>query len=221
MSKTRAVLFGAAVGVAAAAEGFWVKHVGAMRSVMRDRDFSARIDLTTLKGTPHLYALGPSEGLNAEITVFDGEPAIATVEKGAVRVSRGHPKAAFLVWARVDRWQSVPVPAAVRTAEELERFAAKAAKGRGIDAAKPFPFLVRGKAADLSYHIVRGGEHLPFEAKGASIEVLGFYSTAHHGVFTHHGTNIHLHFRTGDGKESGHIDALTLAPGATLLLPRP
>jgi len=201
------------------AQRFWVKHAGALRDVMRNRDFSARIDLAALKGTPHLYALGPSEGLNAEITVFDGRPAIAVVENGTVRVKQTFPKAAFLVYSRVDRWQQVNVPATVKTAEDVEVFVAKAAGAKGIDSKKPFPFLLRGRPERISYHVVKNGDHIPFEGKGKPIEVLGIYSASHHGVFTHHGTNIHLHFRTGDDKESGHIDTLDLSLGTTLYLP--
>ena len=61
--------------------GYWVKHVGQMSDVMMRKDYSAHMDLSTLKGIPHLYALGPAEGLNGEITIIDGEPSIAPGEK--------------------------------------------------------------------------------------------------------------------------------------------
>lgn len=75
-----------------------VETVGAMRDVMQKGDLSARISLDALAGLPHLYALGPLEGLKGEITIFDGVPSIATVEAGEMRVTSGFDhKAPFLV----------------------------------------------------------------------------------------------------------------------------
>ena len=52
-----------------------------------------------------------------------------------------------------------------------------------------------------------------------AVRLVGVYSEHHHGVFTHHGTNMHIHVLTEDGRQSGHLDSLRLAPGGTLLLP--
>jgi hypothetical protein len=200
-------------------KGYWVKHAGMMRNVMQKHDYSAHFDMATLKKTPHLYALGPVEGLNGEITVFDSKPSVAIVHGGKIKVEESFPKAAFLVYGQVTKWQEVSLPLNVTTMEQLETSVGKAAQEKGLDAEKPFPFLVKGTAGLLSYHIVSKGEHVPFQAKAQPVEVLGFYSTHDQGVFVHHGTNIHLHFRTKDENVSGHIDDLTLKPGAVLLLP--
>ena len=49
--------------------------------------------------------------------------------------------------------------------------------------------------------------------------MVGFYSDAHHGIFTHHSTNMHIHMKTGDHKVAGHVDDLTLGPKMILKLP--
>jgi acetolactate decarboxylase len=49
--------------------------------------------------------------------------------------------------------------------------------------------------------------------------MLGFYSNAHHAIFTHHMTNMHIHVKTTDNKIAGHVDDLTLGKGMILKLP--
>lgn len=52
-----------------------------------------------------------------------------------------------------------------------------------------------------------------------SVEILGFYSGRHHGLFTHHTTNMHLHMKNSEGTIVGHVDGLTLKQGMELKLP--
>jgi len=47
---------------------------------------------------------------------------------------------------RVPRWQEVPIPPAVSSFAALERFVPQAAAAAGLDAARPLPFLVHGRA---------------------------------------------------------------------------
>ena len=54
------------------------------------------------------------------------------------------------MWAEVPLWQQVPIPADVRSFEELESFVPKAAAAAGLDADKPLPFLVGGANASSS-----------------------------------------------------------------------
>jgi acetolactate decarboxylase len=49
--------------------------------------------------------------------------------------------------------------------------------------------------------------------------IVGFYSSTHEGVFTHRGSQAHLHVLLPNGT-SGHVDELELGPDVELLLPR-
>src|ERR1041385_206454 len=191
-----AVLLAAGMTEAEEAGGFWVKHAGQMSDVMMRKDYSAHMDISTLKGVPHLYAMGPVEGLNGEVTVLDSEPSIATVEAGKVSTAKRYPRAAFLVYGQAANWQQVAIPATIKTDRELEGFVAKAARSKGVDVDKPFPFLVKGTPAEIGFHVVKAGEHVTFTIKAKAVQILGFYSSHDQGVFVHHGTNIHLHFVT-------------------------
>lgn len=209
-----------------------VKAEGEMRTVMLKGDLAARADTAALRGRKNLYALGPVEGLKGEVSIFAGKPAVATVRDGKPSVAEDWPKACFLVSAEVARWDKTEIPKGVESLEHLQAFVEKSAKAAGLDAAEPFPFLVTGTPKKVTYHIVwktDGLPHtkelhakakLPFGVEGRGVEMLGFYSDKHHGVFTHHDTNIHVHFRTADGTDSGHVDAVELAGGMSLHLPR-
>ena len=52
------------------------------------------------------------------------------------------------------------------------------------------------------------------------IEVLGFRSDRHEGVFIPAGETMHMHLRTLDGRRSGHLEDVDLPPGSRLALPR-
>ena len=210
-----------------------VKSGGEMRNVMQKGDLDARVDCASLRGLKGLYALGPVEGLKGEITILDGKPAVTAVRDGKPAVSEDWPKACFLVYAQVERWQTVELPKGVESLDHLQEFVQNAAKQAGLDAEKPFPFLVTGTPKRVKYHVVwktDGLPHtkelhakakLPFEVAGREVQMVGFYSDKHHGVFTHHDANIHVHVRTTDGKDAGHVDAAELVSGMTLHLPKP
>jgi acetolactate decarboxylase len=55
-------------------------------------------------------------------------------------------------------------------------------------------------------------EHTP-------VELVGFHSLDHRGIFTPKESNVHVHLRTEDGRISGHLEAIRLAPGARLAVP--
>ena len=210
-----------------------VKSGGEMRTVMQKGNLEAHMDCATLRELKGLYALGPVEGLKGEITILDGKPSITTVKDGKPVVGEDWPKACFLVYAQVERWQTVGLPEGVETLEHLQEFVQTSAKKAGLDTGKPFPFLVTGTPKRVKYHVVwktDGQPHtkelhakakLPFEVAERVVQMVGFYSDKHHGVFTHHDTNIHVHARTTDGKDAGHVDAVDLVAGMTLHLPKP
>ena len=95
-----------------------------------------------------------------------------------------------------------------------------------IDAAATAPFLVwshveawrmvdlpEGSVVDHETH--NRAKHLvPLIQQ--PVELLGFHAIAAQGIYTHHTTHLHLHLRTVRGDIMGHVDELTLAPGAVV-----
>lgn len=210
-----------------------VLSVGEMRKVMQDGDVSAAIDLRRLAETKHLYALGPVEGLKGEVTVWDGKPSIALIRDGKISISDSFEfKACFLVYAQVQSWHEVAIPEEISDEEQLENFVAQAAVKQGLDVKGPFPFAVKATPKKVAFHVVNKTDDSPqtgkkhdqikarFVIENAAVRLIGFYSDHHHGVFTHHDSNIHLHVITDDEKQSGHVESLQLGNGGTLLLPK-
>ena len=98
------------------------------------------------------------------------------------------------------------------------------------DANQAFPFLIEGVFPHVDWHVsrrkipeeVHGHEaHIKSSIRGTlaieQVKVIGFFSKKHHRIFTHRYEHPRSCHRV-DGSVSGHIDAMTIAPGATLFL---
>jgi acetolactate decarboxylase len=213
--------------------GYELWFIGAQRETIMNGKLAAALDLRTLAGRPHLYGLGPIEQLRGEVTIADSRPALARVAPdGTVNVAPSFDAGVpFFVWAEVPRWILRPIPAEIRSFEDLERFVPQAAIAAGLDAEKPLPFLVNGREDLIEFHILNRIGDLPhnmeehkkiqikFELATVEATIVGFHSTRHRGVFTPGDSNIHIHFQTPDNTKSGHIQKLEIGDGARLGLP--
>jgi acetolactate decarboxylase len=209
-----------------------VRWVGAQRDVLAG-DVSGKTSLGSLAGLSHLYALGPRAGVSGEITVFDGEPTIARVLDGQLRVetSADH-EACFLVYDQVEAWHETVQRQAIEGEAAVEAAVLKAARDLGIEGADPFVFLIRAAGADVTFHVLDKRDDLPhtpalherakirFEIQRQAVEVLGFYSSRHRGIFTPKDSDLHMHLRTLDGRASGHVEKIAVEPGAAIAVPR-
>jgi acetolactate decarboxylase len=160
------------------------------------------------------------------VSVFAGVPSIATVAGGRAVVATGlaH-RACFLVYSEVPAWREEPLDAELADSALMEAIVQRAAAA-GLGA--PWPFLIRGRAAHARLHILdkRDGQpHTPERHEAAKVRftvadepvvVLGFYSTGHRGIFTPADSDVHMHLKTADGRLSGHLESIRLAPGARL-----
>jgi acetolactate decarboxylase len=210
-----------------------VYHKGALKNMMHEGDLSAQADLADLKNIPHLYALGALENLKGELQIWDSQPFHTIVENKQLTVDQSFDKkAALLVYASVPKWKTIEVPKTVTTYQELEKYVAKAAQQQQLNTDQPFAFMLTGTFESLDWHVIDWKEgdnehshekHIQSGLQGTlrqtNAEILGFYSNAHHAIFTHHTTNMHLHVKTVDNKIAGHVDDLTLGEEMLLRLP--
>jgi len=208
-----------------------VRWSGAQRDVLAG-DLGGHVDLSPLSVLSDLYGLGPLEGARGEVSIFRGVPSIARVEHGVVVTTSGWAvRACFLVWAQVPVWHTRIVDAAVTDLAAVEEQVVELARERGIDAARPFPFHVAGLASHATLHVLDKRDGLPHTVERheqakvrqrlvtARLELIGFYSRHHRGVFTPGDSNLHVHGRTHDGRVSGHLEAIALEPGARIGVP--
>jgi len=196
-----------------------VRATGAMRNTMFNGQLAGLIDMDSL-ALPGTFGIGPLEYLRGEVLVLDGEVYTSAVNNsGSMLVTRDQGmKAPFFVHQTVKQWTEVQLPDSVMDLAGLDRFLT--ARYAGLK--EPFAFRLSGPFARVEVHIVdvplgtvingpddahRDNKH--FQITGTQGEALGFFSTAHKAVFTHHDTNIHVHAITAERDWMGHVEALS------------
>lgn len=201
--------------------------VGAMRKVMWEGNLQNNIYLDTISQKSHLFGLGPMENLAGEIMIVDGKSYQATVSGETVVVKETFDlKAPFFGYASIDRWKEIALPDNVRSLVELERFIT------GLNSAsKPFMFRVKGQVDKATIHVVdlpagtmiKSPEDVHRNQKKCSlaneqVEMVGFFSTRHQGIFTHHDSYLHLHLINARKTTMGHLEMAQWKSGAVKLL---
>jgi acetolactate decarboxylase len=209
-----------------------VEYSGALKTMMSG-DLKATVSLDTLLFKKHLYALGALENLKGEIQIFDGKPNNSIVADSTIQINDSYViKAALLVYTEVSEWKEFTL-VNITTKDDLEKKIFENAKSNGINIDEPFPFLLEGQVSVLDWHVINWkdgdtihthNKHkesgLNGSIKNRKVEIIGFYSTKHKAIFTHHSTNMHMHFKTDDNKIAGHIDDLILGNNVLLKLPK-
>lgn len=207
-----------------------VNIVGKLGAMMMENKTEANINLLDLKDQEHLYALGALEGLSGEVLVMDSRPMISKVKGDSFAITNNFDaKATLLVYTQVEAWDSLAIDED-QSLTELEGLINKKADEAKLT--EPVPFLVKGLASKLNWHIVNGSpgatathkDHAMSgfnrEWKDVEVEILGFFSETHHGVITHMGEDVHMHFKTQDGSAAGHVDDVLIKKGSFLFIPK-
>jgi acetolactate decarboxylase len=207
-----------------------IRIIGAMKDVMWKGELGARIQLDTISNTKGLYGLGPESYLRGELLINNGKSYISRTTPGSVMsVSRGFDVSApFFVYANVTEWYELELSSSVKSSKDVETFIDEKSK----EALRPFVFKLIGKASSAKIHI----QNLPsgskvtspeeahqgqinFQLSNKDVEIIGFFSTEHKGVFTHHDSFVHMHLITKNEKEMGHLDELEIGK-MKLFLPK-
>lgn len=208
-----------------------VKVSGAMKNVMMKGDLSAHANMDTMKKV-HLYGLGPVAGLKGEIMVLDGK-VFSTSKDGNKLLNQQNKvsDAAFLVYSNVEKWKSFSINTTIDNYAELEKLVENTAKANGYDTEVPFAFKVEAVPQKISYHVIDWKEgtkhtmenHKQFAYSGqfenTGITLLGFYSTHHQSIYTHHTTFMHVHLLDNNTKTVGHLDEILLTGTVIIYLP--
>lgn len=209
-----------------------VQIVGAMKNVMWKGELAGTINLDTIKNKNGLYGLGPVEYLTGELLIIDGKSYSSTVlADSSISVKETYQtKAPFLVYINQIDWSVETLPSNIKTIKDLEKFI----DNKKLDFNRPFVFKLKGQIENADIHI----QNLPkgtkvsspeeahqgqvnYSLKNNTVDIVGFFSTDHKGVFTHHDSNVHMHLITNDRKKMGHLDKVTFGNGTIqLYLPK-
>ncbi len=205
-----------------------VKIVGAMKNVMWKGQLYGNINLDTIANKQHLYGLGPVEYLSGELMIFDGKSYKSTVlTDTTMQVEETYQaKAHFFGYANIDKWIEKHLPDSIQTIQQLENFLDEITKS----SKRPFMFKLNGTVETATIHVV----NLPKGSKVSSpdeahqgqknfflenqpVDILGFFSTEHQAIFTHHDTFLHMHLLTTDKTKMGHLDRVVFKKEAVKL----
>ncbi|MEZ4790107.1 MAG: acetolactate decarboxylase [Flavobacteriales bacterium] len=209
------------ISVASYAQNGPVIATGAMRNTMFNGQLAGLILLDSI-AKPGTYGIGPAEFLRGELLLWDGHPyrAIAKGDNAMQVDERPEIKAPFFVHQTVQEWHAVALPDSVVDLGTLNAFLTAR-----FGAAQPFAFKLHGVCERVDLHIVdvspgtavhgpddahRENKH--FHLTDRSVDLLGFYSTRHQAVFTHHDTHIHVHAITAERDAMGHVEELAIDP---------
>src|SRR5690606_12227277 len=102
------------------------------------------------------------------------------------------------------------------------------------DSPRPFMFKLKGTVEQATVHIVnlpKGSKvsspdeahqgQVNYELQNEKADIIGFFSTKHKAIFTHHDTFLHMHLVTKDRRQMGHLDKVIFKPGTVkLYLPK-
>ncbi len=203
---------------------------GAMRDVMWKGELGSKINLDTITDKKGLYGLGPESYLTGELLINDGISYVSKVTSDStMSVEKTFAVSApFFVYAKVSEWSEVNIPATVKSMQDLEKFIDE----KTAEYKRPFAFKVIGHVSSASIHI----QNLPqgtsvsspeeahqgqvsYELQNEEVTVIGFFSTKHQGVFTHHDSFLHMHLINKDEDKMGHLDEMVIGE-MKLFLPK-
>ena len=168
-----------------------------------------------------LYAVGPLEQGRGEVSIFNSMALISKFENGVVRIDQGFcHRAGFLVYGSIENWGDATILRPGNSEEDLTEQLLTLAVSNGIADDAPFPFLIHGRIDHAKLHVLcnqSNGKYGPelhekgkvrFEIEQESVEIIGFYSRHHHGIFTPRDSDLHMHIRTWDNRLAGHVESI-------------
>ena len=207
-----------------------IKISGAMSNVMKKGQLEGTIHLDTISNKKSLYGLGPNEYLKGELLIIDGKSYLSTVDKdGSIKMEETYNvNAPFFVYGNNEKWQKKKLPKTIKTIKQLEEFIDRNTQ----NIKRPFVFKLEGTFSKIDFHI----QNLPegtvvkspkdahtgqgkYTSENTKGEIIGFFSTEHQTIFTHHDTYIHMHYINAERTEMGHIDDLYFNGNVNIYLP--
>lgn len=202
-----------------------------MKNAMWKGQLYGNINLDTITNKTNLYGLGPVEYLTGEILIIDGKSYKSTVVSDTtMKVEETFEiKAPFFGYANIANWKVQTLPPSIQTIQQLEQYLDTIT----ISSLRPFIFKLSGTVEQATIHIVNlpngtkvnspddvHKRQVNYRVINEQSEIVGFFSTEHKAIFTHHDTYLHMHLITTDLQKMGHLDEVQFKKGTmNLLLP--
>lgn len=207
--------------------------IGAMKNVMWKGELKGNILLDTITNKKHLYGMGPLEGLKGEIMIIDGNCFVSKYKTDtSAMISLDYKvKAPFFGYANIEKWDTINLPQNIETIKDLDAYLEQI-KNRKQE---PFFFTIETEIENASIHIMNLPENVKvtspqiahekgqkdYSIQNRKVILVGFFSTQHQTIFTHHDTYTHIHLMTADYTLMGHVDEMKLKKGTSkIFLPK-
>ncbi|MBL7920707.1 MAG: acetolactate decarboxylase [Bacteroidia bacterium] len=190
-----------------------------MKNVMWKGQLQATINIDTIIKKQNLCGLGPVEYLRGEVMIIDGKCYKSEVINDSIKVSETYNlKAPFFGYTNVEKWEEVESLPIIITLEQLEKFINKSSKKHK----RPFFFKILAIVDTANIHVMdlplgtvvtspdiaHASGQKKFIITNKEVEIIGFFSTEHKSILTHHDTFMHLHLITKDKNQMGHLDSV-------------
>lgn len=195
--------------------------VSAMKNVMWKGELAGNISLDTVTNKKGLYGIGPKSYLTGELLIVDGNSYVSKVTSDSTMTVEKtfDVTAPFFVYTNVTQWDEIELPSNIKTIKDIETLVDQ----KTTDYKRPFAFKLTGTISSAVIHIQNlpegtkvsspkeaHQEQINYKLEEQQATIVGFFSTEHKGVFTHHDSNIHLHLITKDETKMGHLDEVDI-----------
>lgn len=203
--------------------------ISAMKNVMWKGELQGKIQLDTITNKKGLYGIGPESFLTGEILINDGKSYVSRVTSDSTMIveERFDISAPFFVYGHVVQWKEIELPNDIRSLKDVAFFV----NAETVGYKRPLAFKLVGKLKTATIHV----QNLPkgtivsspveahqgqinYQLYNEEVDIVGFFSTEHKGIFTHHDSNVHMHLINETKTMMGHVDALEIDK-MKLLLP--
>lgn len=204
-----------------------IKVVGAMRNVMLKGELFGRIDIDTIRNRKNLYGFGPAEYLTGELLIVNGKSYVSKVLPDSTMIVEEtyKVKAPFFAYDNITDFEVEDLPASIRTISQLEEYINHKLKNYN----KAIFFKISDTIESAIIHTLNLPEgtevkshndahqgKVSFEIRNKKIDIIGFFSREHTGIFTHHDSNLHMHLISKDPSMMGHLDKAHFSKGAKI-----
>lgn len=202
--------------------------VSAMKKTVRKGQLKGNFDVSQLLENQNVYGLGPVAYLRGELLVSEGVIYRSTVltDKTMLVEEVMSEQAPFFVYSEVEEWVELPWETDIADIKSLEDYIDKVKlSGRGA-----FAFRLQGIVDAADIHVVNlpvGREvssheeahegMVHYTITDREVEIVGFFSKQHKGIYTHHDAITHMHLLTSDKRMMGHLDDIRLDSGSMKL----
>jgi acetolactate decarboxylase len=196
-----------------------LQMVGAMKNVMWKGELDGIINLDTISDQNGLYGIGPLAGLRGELLINDGQAYVSRVTAdSSMTVEKNFDVSApFFVYANVTDWEEVELPNETFDLQTIQDYIHDLNWRNN----EPYTFKLIGTVQAAEIHIqnlapgsvvsspkeAHAGQ-VGYELENEEVEMVGFFSTTHQGVFVHHDAYTHIHLVTKDEQQMGHLDGV-------------